>query len=162
MPLNELFEKSKETIKSMEIAQLVAIAGGPKRLKDNTETQKDLRDFLLKIEPGKLEEYSNDCINDSFENSGFVLQDIVNEIGRRLNFCVENGLYRGNINQVGYDGIWHLPNYDYVIEVKTTRATVLSELNSANPLYVCNAKTIPEKKVVSPTTGNEKYPISNI
>ena len=120
MPLNELFEKSKETIKSMEIAQLVAIAGGPKRLKDNTETQKDLRDFLLKIEPGKLEEYSNDCINDSFENSGFVLQDIVNEIGRRLNFCVENGLYRGNINQVGYDGIWHLPNYDYVIEVKTT------------------------------------------
>ena len=36
MPLNELFEKSKETIKSMEIVQLVAIAGGAKKLKDNT------------------------------------------------------------------------------------------------------------------------------
>ena len=120
MPLNELFETSKETIKSMKIEQLVAIAGGAKKLNDNTETQKDLRDFFLKIEPEKLEEYSNDCINDSFENSGFVLQDIVNEIGRRLNFRVENGLYRGTINQVGYDGIWHLPNYDYVIEVKTT------------------------------------------
>ena len=115
MQLNELFEKSKETIKSMEIERLVAIAGGPKRLKDNTETQKDIRDFFLKIEPEKLEEYSNDCINASFENSGFVLQDIVNEIGRRLNFRVENGLYRGNIKQVGFDGVWHLPNYDYVI-----------------------------------------------
>ena len=51
MPLNELFEKSKETIKSMEIAQLVAIAGGPKRLKDNTETQKDLRDAQLNALP---------------------------------------------------------------------------------------------------------------
>ncbi len=120
MQLNELFEKSKETIKSMEIERLVAIAGGPKRLKDNTETQRDIRDFFLKIEPEKLEEYSNDCINASFENSGFVLQDIVNEIGRRLNFRVENGLYRGNIKQVGFDGVWHLPNYDYVIEVKTT------------------------------------------
>ena len=54
MQLNELFEKSKETIKSMEIERLVAIAGGPKRLKDNTETQKDIRDFFLKIEPEKL------------------------------------------------------------------------------------------------------------
>ena len=43
-----------------------------------------------------------------------------------------------------------------VIEVNTTRATVVSELNSENPLKVCNAKTIPEKKVVNPTTGSEK------
>ena len=48
MPLNELFEKSKETIKSMEIVQLVALASGAKKINDNTETQKDLRDFFLK------------------------------------------------------------------------------------------------------------------
>lgn len=31
-------------------------------------------------------------------------------------------MYRGNKHDIGYDGIWHSPDYDIVIEVKTTDA----------------------------------------
>lgn len=57
----------------------------------------------------------------SFQDSGLVLQDIVNEFGRRLDFDVENGLYRGKAGAVGFDGIWRAKNEpDLIIEVKTT------------------------------------------
>jgi hypothetical protein len=69
-----------------------------------------------------LDQYSNDCLNSKFEQSGFVLQDLVNEIGRRLAFDVSHGLYRGRKGSIGYDGIWHsqADPHDIVIEVKTT------------------------------------------
>ena len=41
------------------------------------------------------------------------------------------------------------------IDVKTILETVFSLLKFSNPEYVCNARTIPEKKVVKPTTGSE-------
>jgi len=53
--------------------------------------------------------------------NGFVLQDLVNEIGRRLGYTVDNGLYRGVKNQVGFDGIWKADkSADLIVEVKTT------------------------------------------
>jgi hypothetical protein len=57
----------------------------------------------------------------SFEKSGFVPQDIVNELGRRLDFDVEDGLYQGKKTAVGFDGIWRYQDQpDLIIEVKTT------------------------------------------
>ena len=45
----------------------------------------------------------------------------VNEFGRRLDFQVEDGLYQGTRNKVGFDGIWRAEGEpDLVIEVKTT------------------------------------------
>ena len=41
------------------------------------------------------------------------------------------------------------------IDVKTIFEIVLSSLKLSNPEKVCKASTIPEKKVVKPTTGNE-------
>ena len=35
-----------------------------------------------------------------------IFQDIVNELGRRLDFEVTNGRYRGTVNITGYDGIF--------------------------------------------------------
>src|SRR4029077_13072872 len=44
-----------------------------------------------------------------------------NEFGRRLEFEVENGLYQGKRNAIGYDGIWRAnAEPDLLIEVKTT------------------------------------------
>jgi hypothetical protein len=34
------------------------------------------------------------------------LQDIVNEIGKRLGYEVQNGRYQGVVNQSGFDGLW--------------------------------------------------------
>jgi hypothetical protein len=50
-----------------------------------------------------------------------VLEDIVNELGRRLEFEVENRLYQGKKGAVGFDGIWRSKDQpDLIIEVKTT------------------------------------------
>ena len=52
-----------------------------------------------------------------------VLQDIINQAGKRLDFKIEYGLYQGSKNTIGYDGIWDL-NQDnsIIVEVKTTDA----------------------------------------
>jgi hypothetical protein len=62
-------------------------------------------------------------LDESFADSGFVLQDLINEVGRRLGFDVENGRYRGKSGSIGNDGLWKLPNgHRIVVEVKTTDA----------------------------------------
>lgn len=56
-----------------------------------------------------------------------VLQDLVNELGRRLDFKVTNGRYQGTTNTIGYDGIWTSPEgHIIVVEIKTTDAYRIS------------------------------------
>lgn len=56
-----------------------------------------------------------------------VLQDLVNELGRRLDYKVTNGRYQGTVSTIGFDGLWHSPeNHDIVVEVKTTDAYRIS------------------------------------
>ena len=69
----------------------------------------------------RLFEYARHCLENAFNKSGFVLQDIVNKFGRRLEFDVEDGLYQGRRNSIGHDGIWRARGEpDLIIEVKTT------------------------------------------
>jgi len=102
------------------IRQVVAIAGDG-NLKDNTECSLQLRAYLETATADKLADYARECLDDAFTDSGFVLQDVVNELGRRLEFEVLNGRYRGVSNAVGYDGIWKVPGGSTIlVEVKTT------------------------------------------
>jgi hypothetical protein len=56
-----------------------------------------------------------------------VLQDLVNEIGRRLDYKVTNGRYQGTSKAIGFDGIWVSPEgHTIVAEVKTTDAYRIS------------------------------------
>jgi hypothetical protein len=56
-----------------------------------------------------------------------VLQDLVNELGRRLDYVVINGRYQGTSNNIGFDGIWVSPEGHTVIaEVRTTDAYRIS------------------------------------
>src|SRR5204863_2739918 len=65
--------------------------------------------------------YIETCLDEGFDKSGQVLQDIVNELGRRLDFDVQNGNYSGRQNSIGFDGIWSAPDARaLVVEVKTT------------------------------------------
>jgi hypothetical protein len=66
-------------------------------------------------------------LRNAFDKGGIVLQDIVNELGRRLDFDVENGLYQGKKTAVGFDGIWRSQtDPDILIEVKTTDYVAIS------------------------------------
>lgn len=51
------------------------------------------------------------------------LQDLVNVIGRKLEFEVQYGRYKGIRGEIGYDGLWKSPLGKFiVVETKTTSA----------------------------------------
>ncbi len=63
------------------------------------------------------------CLAQRFGGSGFALQDVINQVGRRLGFEVQDGRYRGTSTTIGYDGLWTSPaTHSIVVEVKTTDA----------------------------------------
>lgn len=121
MPLLEIWKVTRDSILKMNLEAIVRIAGDG-NLKDNSETSIEFRTFLTEVEAEKLGEYATYCLEHSFTNSGQVLQDVINEIGRRLGFSAENGRYQGVRNDIGYDGIWRTNKCTLIIEVKTTDA----------------------------------------
>lgn len=126
MPLLDLWKADSTAILQMTIEQIALIAGDGK-LTDYSTCQKELREFLGQSSTDALADYANFCLENSFTKSGQVLQDIVNELGRRLDYQVENGRYQGVKNQIGFDGIWEdSSGMSLVIEVKTTDAYRLS------------------------------------
>lgn len=99
---------------------MIAFAGDGK-LGDGSPASSELREYLRNVPSDLLAVYANQCLADSFTNSGFALQDIVNEIGRRIGFRVIPGRYRGVASKPGHDGIWTDSNkHSIVLEVKTT------------------------------------------
>jgi len=110
----------------MTIQQVVSSAGDG-QLRDGNDTCRELRDFLRVCPSGSLFGYAHYCLENAFDKSGIVLQDIVNELGRRLDFDVENGPYQGKKAVVGIDGIWR-SRYDpeILVEVKTTDYVAVS------------------------------------
>ncbi len=115
--LLDIWRATKETVLKMNLEQIVSNAG---TLKDGSEASADFRQFLQEVDSHKLAEYATFCIEN--KHYGEVLQDIVNEIGRRLGFTVENGRYAGVRNEIGFDGIWTSDKENLIIEVKTTAA----------------------------------------
>ena len=121
MPLLEIWKATRESVLKMNLEAIVRIAGDG-QLRDGSETSTEFRQFLTEIESEKLAEYATYCIENTFNGSGQVLQDVINEIGRRLGFTAENGRYQGVRNDIGYDGIWSSNGESLVVEVKTTDA----------------------------------------
>jgi hypothetical protein len=115
-------EKQPATVSQFTIEQVVTTAGDGS-LRDESLSSRELREYLLTVLSEKLFEYIDGCLTRGFNKSGLVLQDLINELGRRLDYRVENGFYQGRSNAVGFDGIWHAPDgHALVLEVKTTDA----------------------------------------
>lgn len=94
---------------------------GDGRFGDGTPASIELQEFLGRVPTESLRQYAEYCLSKAFDESGFFLQDPVNEAGRRLGVQVENGLYRGHKKAVGFDGMWRSPGEeDVIVEVKTT------------------------------------------
>jgi hypothetical protein len=131
MPLISLWSSNAAAIEQFTIEQVVAAAGDG-NLKDVSECAQELRDYLSKVPSSKLAEYVDRCLTFHFPKSGMVLQDLVNELGRRLDYKVTNGRYQGVVNAIGFDGIWTSPEgHTIVLEVKTTDAYRISLDNIA-------------------------------
>lgn len=126
MALLDFWKTNPESVLSMNIEQVVSSAGDG-RLLDDAASSGELRAFLGQVQAKQLRSYAEGCLTNAFPKSGHVLQDVVNELGRRLDFVVTNGRYQGTTNRVGSDGLWRSPEgHDLIVEVKTTDAYRIS------------------------------------
>jgi hypothetical protein len=120
MPLIALWSSNRTAIDEFSIEQVVTAAGDG-NLRDGSLCSQELRAYLSEITSSKLSHYIEHCLSHHFGKGGMVLQDLVNELGRRLDYRVTNGRYQGTSNAIGYDGIWMSPEgHMIVVEVKTT------------------------------------------
>jgi len=120
MALLSFWQSSPDAVLSLSIKQIVSMAGDG-RLLDNSACSKELRTFLSQVPTKQLAAYAEFCLTSNFEKSGETLQDVVNELGRRLDYEVINGLYQGTSIAVGNDGLWRSPEGQHLlVEVKTT------------------------------------------
>jgi hypothetical protein len=126
MALLSFWKSNKDEVLKQTIEQVVSNAGDG-NLRDQTECSIEFRHFLKVAPSEKLFGYARHCLENAFNKSGLVLQDIVNELGRRLDFDVEDGLYQGKKTAVGFDGIWrHKDQPNLIIEAKTTDYVTIS------------------------------------
>jgi len=122
MGLHLLWQNSRAEFENKHIQQIIAFAGHGK-LQDENITSQEFREFLTQIPSVVLRRYADECLASKFDDSGFALQDVVNQIGLRLGFQVEYGRYRGTKTDSGHDGLWRFPDgHSVVVEVKTTDA----------------------------------------
>lgn len=117
--IGDLWESNKDIFEGKSLEQILKFSGDGK-LKDDNNTCKEFRAFLRIVPTDMLAQFANECLSAAFDSAGFALQDIVNELGARIGFTVESGLYRGRRNAIGFDGFWTSEGNDIIVEVKTT------------------------------------------
>ncbi len=122
MALLHFWKTNRDIVLSQTVQQVVSNAGDG-NLRDGGGASQEFREFLKLAPSDSLFGYAHQCLESPFAKSGCVLQDIVNEFGRRLDFDAEDGLYQGKRNAIGFDGIWRSQGEpEIIIEVKTTDA----------------------------------------
>jgi len=131
MPLLALWRSNQAAVGEFSIEQVLSSAGDGV-LRDGNLCCQELREYFSQVPSSKLASYVDHCLSSSFPKSGLVLQDIINELGRRLDYTVSNGRYQGTTNAIGFDGLWISPEGHAIIaEVKTTDAYRISLQNIA-------------------------------
>lgn len=123
MALLDLWRTSQTQLENKRVHQILAVAGSG-RLQDGSDTSLEFRAFLSHIPSRVVIRYADQCLSEKqkFDQGGLALQDVINEIGRRLGFHVEDGRYKGTQGQSGHDGLWSSDVGSLVVEVKTTDA----------------------------------------
>lgn len=129
MALTDIWLAAREQLADKLVKQIISFAGTG-QLRDGNDASNEFREFLARVPSFFLSRYADECLKESFEGSGFALQDVINQVGRRLGFAVTYGRYRGTVAHIGFDGLWRFPDgHTVIVEVKTTDAYRI-DLNS--------------------------------
>lgn len=83
MSLIDLWNSARDSIEDKHVQQIISFSGSGK-FADSNETSQEFRKFLSYIPSDLLIKYAYECLTTKFEQNGFALQDIVNQIGQRL------------------------------------------------------------------------------
>lgn len=122
MPLIEFWKSNPDAVSKLSVSQIVSTAGDG-NLRDNSLCQSEIREYCRSISSQKISEYVEQCLSSKLDKGGSILQDLVNELGRRLDYAVKNGRYQGTSTDIGFDGLWKAPEgNDIIVEVKTSDA----------------------------------------
>jgi hypothetical protein len=89
----------------LTLERIVSLAGD---WKDESRASQQFRDIIEdeQTTTEEIESYLQEAIDGSDSYHNRALQDLVNNIGRRLGFEVEYGIYQGVSGTIGYDGHW--------------------------------------------------------
>ena len=122
MALTSFWLSSTQELSTKHVQAMVGLAGNEGKLRDGNNAAQEFRAFLNVVPLEHLARYAGECLGeDKFADGGRALQDIINEVGRRLGFDAENGLYQGKSGSVGFDGLWRSSDgASIIVEVKTT------------------------------------------
>lgn len=123
-----LTNSSPAEIDSFSMKQVVALCGDG-ILADGSKCSDQLREFFkTRAEIKNLLKYMRACLQDTSDESAFVFQDIINEFGRRLDYEVEYGRYRGKKSPgvIGFDGLWLVAGNSHGIVVEVKKSTVFN------------------------------------
>lgn len=118
------WKRDRKSVEKKKLFQIIPNINDGNYLTENTYIE--FRTYLRNIDSELLKKYIDECLNEKVtvqkkDIQGYILQDIVNEIGRRLGFSVEFGRLKGVRNDNGFDGLWvDSDNFSIVVEVKTT------------------------------------------
>ena len=85
MALIDLWRTERAQLTDKHIQQVIAFAGDGK-LADTSKASAEVREYLRNVPSDLIAKYADQRLQDSFPQSGFALQDLVNEIGRRIRF----------------------------------------------------------------------------
>jgi len=147
MSLLALWRQDREQIEEKRLDQLISFAGDG-RLLDGGPTSIELRELLAAAPSGLLRRWKDEALAIRYEDFGLVLQDLVNEVGRRLGFELQYGRYRGRSGEDGHDGIWRAGNgHVLLVETKTSsnHRIELRKLADARRRFVAQAAVTDER-----------------
>jgi hypothetical protein len=148
MALIDLWNAKRQQISDKRIDQLIAFAGEG-QLRDGNSTSEEFRTLLKVVSSDVIDQWLNECLENRFTDFGFVLQDTVNEVGRRLGFDVTHGVYRSHSNE-GYDGLWRIPG----------GRAILVESKSSTSFSINLTRISEYRKQVAPQLGIRPEDIS--
>lgn len=147
-----------EETRDRKLFQLITFAGTGK-LGDGNSTSIEFRTLLPEVSVDVLERFANECLSESFDGSGFALQDIINEVGRRLGYEVEPGYYRGRVATGNQDALWSAPDgWKLIVEIKTTSAYQihLSTIAGYRERMLAERTALADRSSILVVVGREK------
>ena len=123
MALIDMWRANRDGVQTKSLHQMIAFAGEG-RLADGNICSKEFRDLLAIVPLAVLQTYATEALGDEATDRGLALQDIVNELGSRLGYGVEAGLYRGRQGELGQDGLWTDPDTSHAIVAEVKKPAV--------------------------------------
>lgn len=111
----------------LTLDRIVSLAGD---WNDDSRASEQFREIIgdEQTTTEEIEAYLHEAIEGTEQHHNQALQDLVNNIGRRLGFEVEYGVYQGRTDTIGFDGHWTstATEDDTHLVVETKKSTAYS------------------------------------